>query len=358
MKGRGVLGLLAALGAAGVLLVQVPVGTRVSEAPPAVAEVAWPQVRLASVPGTLPDGTAYSPAFFLDARASVGPALDPRGGGVRLVLRSADGAVRVLRGPGGAGRSYAAFTRAGADLVWAESVTAKDGTPKTELWRADLAGGAPRLVTADTGWATFANSEYDLVVASGRVYWAASAPGPSPATQVRSVPLGGGPVRVDTEPGTWTLAGWPWLVGSGGGQRGPVRIRDLDSGRTTTVEDRALDRCGPAWCRLFVLSGDAPVRSELMRPDGSDRQTAADNGATPAIGDVAVLDRFEVLSGDSSTIAAAVGGQRLLVYDMKTRQLVAVADAASRVSYRAGVLWWATNAGTNTTWHTLDLRTV
>ncbi|MFD0743941.1 hypothetical protein ACFQ1L_20545 [Phytohabitans flavus] len=285
--------------------------------------------------GARPARRRGAPRAPVGGRRGTGPARPRRGGPVLCRLH-----------PGG------------ADLVWAESVTAKDGTPKTELWRADLAGGAPRLVTADTGWATFANSEYDLVVASGRVYWAASAPGPSPATQVRSVPLGGGPVRVDTEPGTWTLAGWPWLVGSGGGQRGPVRIRDLDSGRTTTVEDRALDRCGPAWCRLFVLSGDAPVRSELMRPDGSDRQTAADNGATPAIGDVAVLDRFEVLSGDSSTIAAAVGGQRLLVYDMKTRQLVAVADAASRVSYRAGVLWWATNAGTNTTWHTLDLRTV
>ncbi|MDQ7906372.1 hypothetical protein RB614_17805 [Phytohabitans sp. ZYX-F-186] len=358
---RGLAGLVAAVAAAGALLAQAPVGARVPEPPPPAAEVAWPQARRATVPGALPDGTAYSPAFFLDERASVGPALDPRGGGVRLVLRSAGGAVRVLRRPpDGAGRSYAGFARAGTQLVWAESVTARDGSPRTELWRAGVAGGAARRVTADTGWATFANSEHDIVFAAGRLYWTASAPGPEPVTEVRSVPLEGGPVRVTRQPGTWALAGWPWLVSSGGGQRGPARIRDLETGRTTTVdgEDGTLDRCGPAWCRLFVLSGDAPVRSVLMRPDGSDRRTASDSGATAAIADVAVLDRFEVLSGDSGTLATAVGGQRLLVYDLKTRGLVRVAEAASRVSYRDGVLWWSTSAGTNVTWHTLDLRSV
>ncbi|GAB3536614.1 hypothetical protein GCM10027575_85960 [Phytohabitans suffuscus] len=356
----GLVGLVAAVAAAGALLAQAPVGARAPKAPPPAAEVAWPGVARGGLRGTLAVGAASIAALFLDGGASVGPALDPRGGGVRLVLRSAGGAVRVLRRPDGAGRSYAAFTRAGDQLVWAESVTAPDGSPRTELWRAGVGGGAAARVTADTGWATFANSEHDIVPRDGRLYWTASAPGPEPVTEIRSVPLSGGPVRVSAEAGTWALAGWPWLVGTGGGQRGPTRIRDLDTGRTTTVEERggALDRCGPAWCRLFELSGDAPVRSVLMRPDGGDRQTAADNGATAAVPDVAVLDRFEVLLGDSSAIAAAVGGQRLLVYDLRTRQLVAVADAASRVSYRGGILWWSTSAGTTVTWHTLDLRTV
>jgi hypothetical protein len=358
---RRLFGLVAAVAAAGALLTQAPVGARTPKPPPPAAEVAWPQVRRATVPGTLPDGSAYTPVLFLDGGASLGTALDRRGG-VRLVLRSTAGAVRVLRQPpGGSGRWYGGFTRAGTRVVWAESVTARDGSPRTELWGVDAGGGAARRITGDTGWVTFANSEYDMVFEAGRLYWTALASGPQRVTEVRSVPLDGGPVRVSARPGTWALAGWPWLV-SGGGERGPTQLADLHTGRTTAVDESdldggVLDRCGPAWCRLFVLSGDAPVRSVLVRPDGSDRQTATDNGATAAIVDVAVLDRFEVLSDDSGALAAAVGGQRLLVYDLRTRRLVTVADAASRVSYRGGLLWWSTSGG-NPTWHTLDLRTV
>ncbi|MGN9912895.1 hypothetical protein ACTMTJ_35700 [Phytohabitans sp. LJ34] len=358
MAGRmrsGLFGLVAALVAAGALLAQTPVGARSPKTPPPPVAAAWPQVTRATIPGTLPDGAAYTPVYFLDERASVGTALDPRGGGVRLVLRAADGAIRELRR--GTGRFYAGFTRDGDQLVWAESVTAEDGVTRTELWRAALAGGAPRKVTADTGWVSFENSDHDIVAAAGQLHWTAAA---RSSTEIRSVPLGGGPVRVRTEPGAWALTAWPWLVSTGSGQRGPMRLLNLDTGQTTTVKagDDTPDQCGPTWCRLFALRGDDPVRSVLMRPDGSDRQTATDDGATAAIADVAVLDRFEVLAGDSSTLATAVGGARLLIYDLKTRQLVNVAEAASRVSYRGGVLWWSTSGGDNTTWHSIDLRTV
>lgn len=356
VRGRGLLGLVAALAAAGALLTQTPAGARSPKPPPAPVAAAWPQVKSATIPGTLPDGAAYTPVYFLDERASVGTALSPRGGGVRLVLRAADGAVRELRR--GTGRFYGGFTRDGDQLVWAESVTAKDGVTRTELWRAAVAGGAARMITADTGWVSFENSDHDIVVAAGQLHWTASA---RSSTEIRSVPLGGGPVRVRTEPGAWALAAWPWLVSTGSAQRGPMRLLNLDTGQTTAVpagDGDTPDQCGPAWCRLFALHGDDPVRSVLMRPDGSDRQTATDDGATAAIADVAVLDRFEVLAGDSSTLATAVGGARLLVYDLKTRQLVNVSEAASRVSYRGGVLWWSTSGGDNTTWHSLDLRTV
>lgn len=356
----GLFGLVAALVAAGAMLAQAPVGAQSPKpVPPAVA-VAWPQVKRATVPGTLPDGAVYTPVYFLDERASIGTALDPRGGGVRLVRRAADGTVGELRRPPGgtAGRWYGGFTRAGDDLVWAESSTAKDGTTRTELWRAALAGGAPRRITGDTGWVTFASSEHDIVAEAGRLYWTATAPGQRGATEVRSVALDGSQPRVDTRPGAWALTTWPWLVSTGSSQRGPMRLHNLGTGETTTVDagDDTPDQCGPKWCRVFVLHGDDPVRSDLIRPDGADRQTVADDGETAAIADVAVLDRFEVLAGDSSTLATAVGGARLLIYDLKTRALVSVSEAASRVSYRGGVLWWSTSGG-NTTWHTLDLRT-
>jgi hypothetical protein len=358
----GLFGLVAALVAAGALLAQAPVGARSPKPPPPAVGAAWPQAKGATVPGALPDGAAYTPVFFLDGRASVGTALNPRGGGIRLVLRAADGAVRVLRQPprGTAGRWYGGFTRAGSQLVWAESATGKDRGTRTELWRVDVAGGAPRKITADTGWVMFENSDHDIVADSGQLYWTATAPGQQGATEVRSVALDGGPVRVRTQPGAWALTTWPWLVSTGSSQRGPMRLHNLDTGETTTVDagDDTTDQCGPAWCRVFVLHGDDPVRSVLMRPDGRDRQTATDDGATAAIPDVAVLDRFEVLAGDSSTLATAVGGARLLIYDLKTRQLVKVSEAASRVSYRGGVLWWSTSGGNNATWHTLDLRTI
>jgi hypothetical protein len=358
VRARVSFGLVAALAAAGALVAQAPLGAKTPKPPPPTVDVAWPQVKRATVPGTLPDGAAYTPVFFLDEKASVGTALDPRGGGVRLVARAADGAVRVLRQPPGAGaRWYGGFVRAGSRLVWAESVTGRDGTTSTELWRADLAGGAPQKITGDTGWVEFANSAHDIVADGGRLHWTASA---RSATEVRSVPVGGGRVEVRTEAGAWALAGWPWLVSKGSTQRGAMRLRNLDTGATTAVDAGrdTPDQCGPSWCRVFVLEGDRPVRSVLMRPDGSDRQTVADNGATASIPDVAVLDRFEVISGDAGTLAAAVGGQRLQVYDLRTRRLVTVADATSRVSYRDGVVWWSTSGGENTTWHTLDLRTI
>jgi hypothetical protein len=112
------------------------------------------------------------------------------------------------------------------------------------------------------------------------------------------------------------------------------------------------------WCRVYVLSGRDPVRSELMRPDGSQRLRVADDGATASVADVAPLDRFEVLAENSSALGAAIGGQRLLVYDLDARRSILVAEAAASVSYRAGVLWWSTNALGRISWHTLDLRTV
>ena len=99
-----------------------------------------------------------------------------------------------------------------------------------------------------------------------------------------------------------------------------------------------LDRCGPAWCRVYQLSGDGPARGELMRPDSSEGLRIADDGATASIVDVAPLGRFEVRLDDASTLGSAIGGQRLLVYDLKATQSILVAAAATSVAYRDSVL--------------------
>ncbi|GIF74605.1 hypothetical protein [Asanoa siamensis] len=351
---RSVLALVAALAATGALVAQTPEGPRAPQPPPPAVGTVWPQAQRADVPGVLADGDSYNPTFFVDARTSAGTAVDAGGKAVRLVLRAADGTVRVLRQvPAATGPQFAAFARLGNQLVWAET----DGTARTALWRADLSGGRPRKITDDTGWATFAGSDYDIVWHAGRLFWTATAPGDQRATEVRSVPVDGGPVEVRTEQGEWTLSRWPWLVNASSGQ---VRLRNLDTARVIDVDagqDR-LGQCGPTWCRVYVLSGDDPARTELIRPDGSERLRIADDGATASIVDVAPLDRFEILSKDSSTLGAAIGGQELLVYDLKNRRTILVATAATSVSYRAGVLWWSTNSLGLLSWHTLDLRTV
>ncbi|MEJ3742546.1 hypothetical protein WEI85_04525 [Actinomycetes bacterium KLBMP 9797] len=354
----GALALVAALTAAWVLLAQAPDRPRPARPLPPTTEAVWPHARRADVPGVLPDGALYQPAYFLDERVSLGTASDSGAGEVRLVSRSADGAVRVLRKlPMEAAPRYAGFARADRQVVWAESVTGVDGLARTELWRVDLSGGAPERITADTGRVRFLGSEYDVVITSGRVYWTADAPGDRDATEVRSVPIGGGPVEVRTEVGTWALSTWPWLVSAG--SSGRARLRRLDTARLVTVDVAGdlLDRCGPAWCRVFVPAGGA-VRSDLLRPDGSDRRRVTDDTTTAPIVDVAVLDRFEVLCGNTTTLAAAVGGRRLLVYDLKASRLVRADDAAVNVLYRGGVLWWSTGTARHTVWHTLDLRTV
>jgi hypothetical protein len=112
-------------------------------------------------------------------------------------MAPATSALRQL--PAAVAAQFTGFARADGQLVWAESVTGRDGSPRTELWRVKVSGGSPRRITGDTGRVAFFGSEHDIVVASGRLYWTAEAPGRE-ATEVRSVPITGGPMQVRTVP--------------------------------------------------------------------------------------------------------------------------------------------------------------
>src|SRR4051812_41960851 len=73
-----------ALAASGALL-GVPAGARTTAPqPPVPAAAAWPQAEHGVTPASLPDGTAYQPAMFLDAHTSVGAASTPDGKSLRL----------------------------------------------------------------------------------------------------------------------------------------------------------------------------------------------------------------------------------------------------------------------------------
>lgn len=353
----GVIALAAALAAAGTLLALSPGGSEPAGPPqPRTVEQVWPDAKRASIPGVLPDGTPYSPAYLLDESTSIGTATDPRGTVLRLILRDAAGAVRELRRlPVGGSPQYSGFTRAGDEVAWAESVTTDFGAARTEMWIASVAGGTPRKITGDTGDVVFFNSQYDMVIDANRLYWVAVAPGQEQVTEVRSVPLAGGEVTVRTEPGAWALSAWPWLVSAGSGQSGPVELRDLGTGKVTTVPAAATElvTCSPTWCRVLVLAGDGPSRIDLMRPDGTDRRPIADGAATASVIDVALLDRFEVLSQGTDLTT-----QRLLLYDLRSKQSAIVAGSAGMVLCRGGLLWWSTGAAQAPEWHTLDLRSL
>ncbi|GGK74891.1 hypothetical protein [Mangrovihabitans endophyticus] len=342
-----------ALLAAAAMLAE-PSAARRTPAPPVTARAAWPHAQRAALPATLADGAGYEPAVFLDASRSVGTALTTDGHAVRLVLRAGDGSVRVLRElPVRQGASFDAPTVAGQTLVWVETTRSDE-----QMWALDLSpGGVPRRVTGDLGDARFYQSQYDLVVAGGRVHWVAAGTGDT--TEVRSVRLAGGQVDVRTQPGTWSLAAWPWLADGVTAAGGTTRLRNLSTGRDRVVarHGRGVIACSPLWCRVVSFNPDGDPQLELMRPGGADRRKIGTGTVSNVLTDTAVLDRFEVfsrLTGNSDL----TGHFQLLVYEIATRTSIEISPDATDVSYRNGVLWWSTGNQDDFIRHTLDLRTV
>jgi hypothetical protein len=319
----------------------------------APAAAVWPKAQRADIPGNLADGPIFTPALFLDARIAAGTAPSPDARALRLLLRSGDGTLRELRRlPLDTNPEFGAVTAAGDDLVWTE--TADRG--RLRIWTANLRDRRPaRLLTADTGDALFYGSRYDLVVTGGRVYWAAAK---GTGTEIRSVALTGGAVRVRAETGAWALSAWPWLVDGADGT-GTRTLRNLATGRDTEVRAGGgeLTTCDPVWCRVMVLGGGGLVRIDLMHPDGTGRRRIAGSAGAAATTDVAELDRFEILS-EGGPDSDLTGTEGLLVYDLRTGGTVDVSAAVSGAFCRGGVLWWSTGDQDNTVWHTLDLRTV
>jgi hypothetical protein len=349
------LGLGAALAASGALLAVPPSAPKTAHGP-VPAAMAWPRAQHAVTLANLPDGTAYRPAIFLDARTSVGTATTRDGKSLRLLLVSADQPVRQLRNvPFTQNPSFQTFAVAGTDvLLWAEGARGK-----IQIWRADLRDRrGPQQLTSDAGDATFYQSQYDLIVNAGNLYWVAVRK--DDATEVRSIALTGGPVDTRTVPGNWTLSAWPWLVNGITAASGTTLLRNLSTDQDVPVAgtgSRSVTRCSPTWCQVATLSHDGTNRIDLMHPDGSGRQRVAGDTAETVIADVTPLDRYEVYSeiGPESNLT---GNVRLLAFELATRRTVEISPDAGRVSYRNGVLSWATGNQNTFIWHALDLRTI
>jgi hypothetical protein len=340
-------GLVVALLAAGALLAGgLPEQQQPQAAATPTVETAWPSAKRADL-----RELTVEPLLFLDATTAVGTVTE--NGYVRLLVEPAGGERRELRRLPDTGEPrFDNLTAAGGELLWTES----SGDGPVEIWAAKDAA-APRRLTAGTGNVLFYGNQYDLVVAGGRVHWAAG--DDEKTTEVRSVALTGGPVTVREVPGQWALTAWPWLTDDVGGQAGSIRMRDLNSGREVRVVTSGAEwsMCSPAWCRVMVMSGEGLARIDVMRPDGSDRRRVAGPGTQSAVTDVAVLDRFEILSvpRPDSDLTGTAG---LLVHDLTTGRGVSLAAAADLAATRDGMLWWSTGDQETAVWHTLDLRTI
>jgi hypothetical protein len=274
-------------------------------------------------------------------------------------LRVGDGPPRVLRSlPMKDQPLFGGVTAAGDDLAWAESVAGPDGSAVSTMWTVNWrANQPPRALTRDTGAVAFFNSQYDLVIAKSRLHWVAVGPGEKPVTEIRSVALTGGAVTVRRESGPWALSAWPWLVTAVTAPSVEVQLRSLEKGTRITVPATGseLVTCSSSWCRTQVIAGDGPTRLDLMRPDGSDRRQVGGGDDTSPIIDVAVLDRFELLTRVGE-VGTPTSNQELLMYDLARKRLVTVATGVGMVVSRAGMLWWSTGDTERLSWHTLDLR--
>jgi hypothetical protein len=359
----GVIGLVVALGVALRLLfsptqVLTPAGQQgiVGSPPPA-----WAGRAPVRQPAKLTDGTRYTPLLYLDANTSVGTAPTGAGEQIRVLLRTAT-SVRELHRVAATGYpQFDGFTTDGDTLVWAESLTSPHSPVRTSIWWVNWRRPGPaRLVTSDTGDAVFFQSQYDLVLNRGRVWWVAVQAGRTAMTQVRSVPVTGGRVSMTRQAGSFALTAYPWLVTVSTSQSTPIELVNLATRHRIRVATGPTEsaRCSPTWCRVVVLGAGGPQHIDIERPDGTQRRRIAGGNASAVVSDVALLDRYEVITIDGPTpsaVGAPSGGQLLTVYDLSTGRSTLVAAGVAQVGAHGAMLWWSTGSATAPTWSAIDL---
>jgi hypothetical protein len=315
----------------------------------------WTARPTVDIAGVLADGADYVPRLYLTPDTSAGIATSADGG-VRVVLTRAGGSVTQLRNhPAGDHAQVNGFAVDGDTLVWMETVTRAGYQSATSLWRTTWTSNAAAVqVTSSTGDVTFAGFSTDVSIGGGSVRWTADDANNPQATQLWSVPVGGGGSGYQTIDGEYRLSTSPWLVSANSGPGSPVRLYNPDTGATVPVTTGPGDAavCDPTWCRVTVSDAAGLVGIDMMHPDGSARQRIASSQSTPTVADPALLSRYVPLATDRPD------GVGLELYDLTSGHTQLLAMHAGNVAGRGGVLWWSTGLGTALTWHALDLATL
>ncbi len=353
-------GLVAALAAVAWLLSSSPDSPGEGSPPPAASlGSVWPQAPRASMPSALGDGGTYTPAFFVDVETSIGPAVTADGVFVQLLVVPDAGAIQELRRlRAESAPQFFGFTSGSGWVAWAESSEDASGTRRTSMWviGTDLAG-APRKIVADAGDVRQTDSTYDLAIMDGRLHWTAMRSGDDASTELRSVVLDGGDPRTTTVPRLWSPVAWPWLMDSTdavGGGRIVLMNRVDQTTREFTAGPADFPACGATWCRSIVIDDGSSGRVDLVRVDGTERRRIAGPDVGFPVTDVAVLDRFEVLTGLDPASRAAQG-RPLQIYDIARDATVTVASDAISVRYAGGFLWWSSGFEDRVSWTVLEL---
>jgi hypothetical protein len=350
----GLAGLVVAVLAAGWLLTQPapdPAPAPAGAADAGVRDV-WPAATVVRTPGRLSDGRAYTPRYHKDVNTSVGMALTNDGAFVRLLVRTPTAERELLRLPAGENPQFNGFASEDDDLVF---MTSAGSMSASALYRATWSDGVARLLTEDTGTVVFFNSQYDVVIADGAAHWAAAG---ANVTEIRSVPLAGGAVAVRRVDGSYALSAWPWLTSV---ETGAVRLHNPQTGATQSVPAAPdeMVTCGPVWCRVLVIGpGGQPARTDVMRPTGADRRRLAAGNTTSAVLDVALLDRFEVLTQSVDGDGPGPVSLTLILFDLSNNRAVPLARGVATVHARGPVVWWSTGSEEAVEWFALDLRTL
>ena len=354
------LGAAAALAAVGVLLALPdarPAGPAAGPAGPLTLAQAWPAARPVTLAAMLPTGDFYTPLLVLDATTTVGLTSQPGTRTSDLVLLADPARPRRLQtlSPG-TGDTVEAVAATPERIYWLRSVDGAGGGPEqASIWTARRDGGPAEALTLTAGPATIYSSQFDLQVADGRLVWTTIGDGPAPVTEVRSIALSGGPVQVRAFPGGYGLTAWPWLTSTLGGVGGRNELVNVATGQRVPVVTSAGEQptCTPTRCRVeqSTVAGTLVV---YRRPDGSVRRAVPVDAGTPATADVALLDRFAVLTAPTSTdVNSAL--QRLVLNDLAANRQVTVDTGVTRVGGYGTWLWWSTGDQETLTWHLLDL---
>jgi hypothetical protein len=320
----------------------------------------WPAAKPFSIPASFPDGSTYVPQFIVDPAYSIGLTTSADAQNTALVAVSGNGPPRILDSRSvNDGGSFDGITVTPAAIYWMRTTEDSAGHGHVALWTADRSAGKPRQLTTDVGTPLFDGSGYDTQVANGRLYWTGSADPAGDRTELRSIPLSGGPVRVETLAGAWTMTAWPWLVTAPSASAQPTRLHNLTTGATLTATVPAHQQvsCQPAWCRMIPVNAANGGQNELIKPDGSDRQPIGGPDAVAIDSDVALCDRFEALTTTVSSNQTTTVS-RLDLYDIARKRTVLIEPASTNAGARGAYLWWSTGDAETLAWHGLNLTTL
>jgi hypothetical protein len=320
----------------------------------------WPNAKPFPIQGIFADGSAYTPVVVLDPTASIGVTASADGQHTDLVVVPATGAPRVLASQSVTeGGSFDGISFTAEHLYWMHTLSDSEGRAHVTLWTAPRSGGPARPLSTDVGAPVFYGSQYDVQPVGDRLYWAAARAGHPDQTELRSIPLTGGPVTVKVIAGAWAMSKWPWVVTAPSASDQPTRLHDLTTGQVITVNAPANKQvaCSPTWCRMIPDNAAQATETDLIRLDGSDLRVIGDASAAAIASDVAMEDRFEVLMSIVNS-SGRVAVSKLTLYDILTKRSVLVDPAATNAGARGGFLWWSTGDNETLAWHGLDLRTL